>query len=457
MDPPVIEVEPNESLKEGAPVYHCHLFDTELAHKIAQALLPGLASACVDNTTGGLFKSPASVALDVRREMVDYLTQRSQTFVAETFFLEADPDLEVSEHPYDIISYFIEDFESSKRNFFSRVSGWLLSDRREDQIDDFLQEMEINGFWMIGRRETIAKTLLKNIDFKNIYHCNMKFSSAEELSEHTLHCSFRILNCKNEGCSTRFTASQMENHDSLCPFKIIPCEQKCSGSIMRREMDRHCVTICPMKLVNCPFYQVGCQSTIPRSTVEQHQLQDLPSHLLYILQVIHKELSSPEQLAEARDVRSLSFAIKDLEAKLGLLEVNPKTNVNEHSELPTTAPKKIDESGELPLQKEEAIASHVQITAITEPPTKKEELVESAAGTKDCFESPDKTKSMSKAGEERAESPVRKHDSTEIPLEKEESPMLVTNMEECMESPAEDDVHPDSLNKKKGSTDSHAK
>ncbi|KAK3012973.1 hypothetical protein RJ639_010428 [Escallonia herrerae] len=372
MDPPAIEVELNESLKEGAPVYHCDLFDTEVAHKIAQALLPGLASACVDNTTGGLFKSPASVAVDVRREMVDYLTQRSQTFVAETFFLEADPDLEVSVHPYDIISYFIDDFESSKRNFFSRVSGWLLSDRREDQIDDFLQEMEINGFWLIGRREAVAKTLLKNIDFKNVHHCNMKFSSAEELSEHILHCSYRILNCKNEGCSTRFTAAQMENHDSLCPFKIIPCEQKCSDSIMRREMDRHCVTICPMKLVNCPFYQVGCQSTIPRCMVEQHRLQNLPSHLLYILQVLHKEvsieelkrlaeqlerLSSPEQLAEARDVRSLSFAIEDLEAKLGPLQVNTKTNVSEHSELPTTAPKKIDDSGVLPLTKEELVES----------------------------------------------------------------------------------------------------
>ncbi|KAK2985365.1 hypothetical protein RJ640_029322 [Escallonia rubra] len=448
MDPPLVEVELNESLKARAPAYCCDLFNTEVAHKIAQALLLGLASACVDNTTGDLFKNPASVAVDVRREMVDYLTQKSETFVAETFFLEADPDLELSEHPYDIISYFIDDFQSLKRNFFSRISGWLLSDRREDQIDDFVQEMEMSGFWLIGRREAVAKTLLKNIDFKNIYHCGMLFNTAEELADHMPRCSYRILNCNNEGCNARFTVAQMDYHDSVCPFKIIPCEQKCSDSIMRREMDRHCITICPMKLLNCPFYQVGCRSTVPQCTVEQHQLQNLPSHLLYILQVIHKEvpteelkrraeqlekLSSPGQLAEARDVRSLSFAIKDLEAKLGPLEVNTKTNVSKHSELPPVVPKKIDAL-----------------------PAKKEELIESATRAENCIESPAKTNSTWKAEEGPAELSIRKRESTGISQEKEESPMSIANMEDCMESPAGDDKHLESLTEKKGCIESHA-
>ncbi|KAK3019399.1 hypothetical protein RJ639_004649 [Escallonia herrerae] len=471
MDPPLVEVELNESLKAGAPVYYCDLFNTEVAHKIAQVLLLGLASACVDNTTGDLFKSPASVAVDVRREMVDYLTQKSETFVAETFFLEADPDLELSEHPYDIISYFIDDFQSLKRNFFSRISGWLLSDRREDQIDDFVQEMEMSGFWLIGRREAVTKTLLKNIDFKNMYYCGMLFNTAEELADHMQRCSYRILNCNNEGCNARFTVAQMDYHDSVCPFKIIPCEQKCSDSIMRREMDRHCITICPMKLLNCSFYKVGCRSTIPQCTVEQHQLQNLPSHLLYILQVIHKEvpteelkrwaeqlekLSSPGQLAKARDVRSLSFAVKDLEAKLGPLEVNTKTNVSKHSELPPVVPKKIDSSTELPAKKEEKIASCIKIKEITSPPIKKEELVESATRAENCTESPAKTNTTWKAEEGPAELSIRKRESTGIPQEKEESPVSITNMVDCMESPAGDDKHLESLTEKKGCIESHA-
>ncbi|KAH7849934.1 hypothetical protein Vadar_025252 [Vaccinium darrowii] len=94
------------------------------------AFLPGLASACVDNTTGGLFNSPASVAVDIRKEMVEYITQRSETFVTESVILEGGPDVQASVHPYDIIADFFDDFASSKQNIFSRVSGWLRSERR---------------------------------------------------------------------------------------------------------------------------------------------------------------------------------------------------------------------------------------------------------------------------------------------------------------------------------------
>ncbi|KAA8548380.1 hypothetical protein F0562_000064 [Nyssa sinensis] len=152
-------------------------------------------SAYVDNTTGRIFKGPASVAVDIRKEMVDYLTQRNETFVAESVILEGDPDAEVSDHPCDIISDLVDDFAISKRNFFSRVSGWLLSERREDRIDDFVQEMEINGFWLMDKREAIAQTLLWNVDLKNTFHCNMKFNSVEKLLEHVPQCSFRTMNC----------------------------------------------------------------------------------------------------------------------------------------------------------------------------------------------------------------------------------------------------------------------
>lgn len=325
--------------KEGGPAFKCDLADTEIIHKIAQEFLPGLATACVDNTTGDIFRSPASVAVDMRKELVDYLNQRSETFVAESVIVEGVLESGAPDNPYDLISDFVDEFASSKRNLLSRVSGWLLSEKREDKIDDFVQEMEINGFWLLDGREVIAETLLKNVDFKNAFHCNMKFNSAEELAQHVSLCSFRPMACENEGCNARFCASHLEKHDSACPFKIIPCEQKCSDNIRRREMDRHCITVCKMKLVNCPFYAVGCQSTIPHCMTEQHCSDTIHLHLLHILQGIHKEASeedlkrrveqlekaaSSNQLAEARNVRSLTSKVKDLEAKLGPLEVHTK-------------------------------------------------------------------------------------------------------------------------------------
>ncbi|KAL6522360.1 hypothetical protein OROMI_031632 [Orobanche minor] len=348
MDPPAdnAELKPVklEEEKEGGPLFHCDFFDMDIVYRIGQTLLPGLASACIDNTIGGLFKTPASVAVDLRREMVDYLIQRSEIFVAESMVLEGGPEVDVSVDPYDIISDFVDDFVSAKRNFFSRVSGWLLSEKREDWIDDLVQEMEINGFWLLNRRNSVVQTLLKNLDFKNNYHCSVSFRTLDDLEKHKPNCGFRTMTCTNEGCDSRFSAAQMDHHDSICPFKILACEQNCPDSIMRREMDRHCITICPMKLVKCPFHSVGCQFNIPQSTIEQHRSESLPNHLLCILQVLHKEaspedlkerakelekLSSPEQLPSARDARSLTTMIKRLETKLGPLRVSTNAKQNE--------------------------------------------------------------------------------------------------------------------------------
>uniref|UniRef100_A0A1J3JFT8 TNF receptor-associated factor 6 n=1 Tax=Noccaea caerulescens TaxID=107243 RepID=A0A1J3JFT8_NOCCA len=337
MDPPVSDVDKIEEQKENGPFFHCHLYDTEVVHKIAQFFLPGLATACVDNTTGDIFRSPGSVAAVVRKEMIDYLTRRSESFVAEHIVLEGGSETEASHVPYDIISDFIDDFATSKRNLFSRVSGWLLSERREDNIDDFAQEMEMSGFWLTDHREGIAQTLLKNVDFKNSSHCEMKYQTERELAEHALSCGYRTMNCENEGCNAVFCANQFENHDSVCPFKIIPCEQNCSESIMRREMDRHCITVCPMKLVNCPFHVVGCLSDVHQFEVRQHHLDNVSSHLMYILRSIYKEASPDDlkpraqqiqqlssRLSEARNARSLTNMVKEIDAKLGPLEIKPK-------------------------------------------------------------------------------------------------------------------------------------
>lgn len=352
MDPPLIdgEVKPSDFEEARALGHHlcCSLFDTEMVHKIAQLLIPGLASACVDNITGDLFRGPGSVAVDIRKEMVEYLTQRSKTFVAETVVLEGGLETEKSDGPYDIISDFIEDFSSLKRNIFSRVSGWLLSESREDRIDDFVQEMEMNGFWKLERREILAQALLKNLDFRNTFHCDMKFDSEDELKKHSLECSFRSMSCTNEGCNSVFSAFHSEDHDSICPFKLLACEQKCSSVIMRRDMDKHCITVCPMKLVNCPFYQVGCEWALPLCKINEHRLEHVRTHLLHILRVVHKDLhaedlenrakqieklASPGQLPEARDVRTLTYVVKNLESSLGpLIKTNTELTPEPHTE-----------------------------------------------------------------------------------------------------------------------------
>ncbi|KHG25704.1 TNF receptor-associated factor family protein [Gossypium arboreum] len=290
--------------------------------------------------------------------MVEYLTQRTETYVAESVVLEGGPQAEAYDNPYDIIAFLIDEFAVSKRNLFSRVSALLLSERREDRIDDFAQQMEINGFWPVDKREAIVQTLLKNVDVKNEYHCSMKFETAEELSLHMPTCSFRVMTCDNEGCDDRFSANKSEKHDSTCPFKIIPCEQKCPDFIMRRDMDRHCITVCPMKLVNCPFFSVGCKAAVPHCKIDEHQSEELHYHILYILQGFHKGASeevlkervdqieemSAGRLAGAKNVRSLTSKVKDLDARLPPVVIETKKNEEETSET-EAKPESVEASG----------------------------------------------------------------------------------------------------------------
>ncbi|KAI4348823.1 hypothetical protein L6164_009498 [Bauhinia variegata] len=349
MDLPTTEVDlgPEKIEDKKELPFPCDLCDTEVVHKIAQMFMPGLATACVDNTSGDIFRTPGSVAADLRNEMIEYLTQRSESFVAESVILEGGPEAEVSDNPFDIISDFVDDFASTKRNLFSRVSGWLLNDKREDKIDDFIQDMERDGFWSLDKRETIAETLLKNVDFKCLFHCSLKSNTEEELASHVYNCNFRSMICENEGCESRFCAANLDKHDAICPFKIIPCEQKCSENIMRRAMDRHCITSCPMRLVNCPFYSVGCRVAIRQCDIVKHRSDELHSHLLYILRGIYKDASDEdlkrrvEQIVEAesnsrlegaRDVRPLKNIVKGIEAKLGPFEYTPPSPPKENIE-----------------------------------------------------------------------------------------------------------------------------
>lgn len=287
--------------------FSCQFYDTDLVHKIAQILLPGLASSCIDYTTGDMFKSPASVAVDIRKEMVDYLISRSESFVVEFVVEQRGDGTEMSDDPVDVAADFVDDFVASKRNVLSRVSGWLLSEKREDKIDDFLQELELNDFWPLARRRAVAETLLKHVDFRSLYHCDKRFDTTDDCEEHRNSCSLRIMNCANEGCGSTFSAKHFQKHDSGCLYKVLPCEQNCSERILRREMDRHCITVCPMKLVNCPFYQLGCKLSFPKCVVDKHCTEYLEDHVMCVLHSMHKGETREELRQRIKQLEQVTY------------------------------------------------------------------------------------------------------------------------------------------------------
>lgn len=59
------------------------------------------------------------MAVDIRKEMVDYLISRSESFVAEFVVEQGGDGIEMSDDPVDAVADFVEDFVASKRNVLS--------------------------------------------------------------------------------------------------------------------------------------------------------------------------------------------------------------------------------------------------------------------------------------------------------------------------------------------------
>lgn len=56
--------------------------------------------------------------------------------------------------PSKVVDDIFEAFIKSKKNLFTRVTSKVItSEKRDDKIDEFVQELDRTGVWMVGRRE----------------------------------------------------------------------------------------------------------------------------------------------------------------------------------------------------------------------------------------------------------------------------------------------------------------
>jgi homogentisate solanesyltransferase len=267
--------------------FQCEQCDIEVVQSMTELLLRGLATASVDSTTGDMFKSASSVAVCVKAEMEGYLFRRTEMLVRESVDGpegNSDQLMKASTRPIELLSYLIDDFVASKRNMLSHVSGFLSNETRLNKIKDFTQKMQMENIWLLDERKATAETILESIDLECIFHCPERFAEQDKLVEHRSRCKFRVVKCKNDGCSDSFSAIHIEEHDSICPFKAILCEQLCQEHVMRCEMDKHCATVCPMKIINCPFHHAGCERAFPQGVLDRHCSELFQTHLLYVLQ-----------------------------------------------------------------------------------------------------------------------------------------------------------------------------
>lgn len=328
-------------LKQGLSspqILECSYYDVEEVDRLSQALLVALASACVEKTSG-TFSPRAGVVPEVKKEMLEYLNQQSEAYANGGSSLQGFK-LELVAYPTQIVKDMLENFIKSKRNMFSRVSGIVIDAHKDDKINDFVHELDQTGVWLAGRREVVAKALLKRIDRRKTCHCEMKFDSEKELAEHQINCAFRPVSCSNKGCDAVYSATHAEAHDASCDYKLFPCYLECESSVQRKEMANHCATVCPMKKMKCPYHSVGCLHFMAQGLLESHCTEYMGEHLLETLQYVQNHevtlgghaqrillVEKAVQLAqrsEAVNVGNMNVTLKEQENKVTLLEAEVK-------------------------------------------------------------------------------------------------------------------------------------
>lgn len=320
---------------DGVPdLKECGYYDVQQVQLIVQQLLVTLAAACVEKAAADPFKQPASFVEELRNEMLEYLHQQVEAYATGSGNVTGNVRFQ---SPVKALVDALQSYLRSKRSLFRRVSSKLFSgDINDGRVEEFVQELDKIGSWMAGKREVVAKALLKRADRSRIYYCQMCFEKRLELVEHKAKCPLRPVMCANEGCAEVLSAIHCEEHDGTCPFKLLPCKQGCKASVLRKDMENHCSTVCPNKVVPCPFNKVGCAAVLTQGSLDQHFNDSISSHLFCVLQVLQKQETtavnqaqriqllektlSIAQRSEAVDVGSVSLTVKEQEVRIKSLE-----------------------------------------------------------------------------------------------------------------------------------------
>ncbi|XP_024519116.1 TNF receptor-associated factor 6 [Selaginella moellendorffii] len=325
------------AMEEAPPLLlDCGYMDVRELQRIERSLQRSLAAATLERASGEIFgRRPSSLvalAAEVKKEMLDFLDQSSDSF------REFAP-------PSAAVDDLLGEFVRSKKNLLRRMSTKIgLADQtsREGKLDEILGDLQRGGgAWDLGQCESFARSLLARVDHhRQSSHCRERVDSLEALAAHKKDCRFRPLACENDGCGEIFSAMDAASHDRECPFKVLDCEQGCGDGVARMEMERHCSTVCSMKMVSCPFSSAGCSHVLPQGALEQHHSSMQTTHLLFVLEslerhrlgsdslvqrlsILEKSMSLTERISAA-DVKSLAITVKEQDAKIKKLEAELK-------------------------------------------------------------------------------------------------------------------------------------
>lgn len=91
------------------------------------------------------------------------------------------------------------------------------------------------------------------------------------LNDHLSQCLFRSIQC--EHCESKYKFTELAGHIIECDERPVNCPNDCDVICVRSDLPAHLLE-CPLELVDCPYAAVGCgadcEGALPRRDIQDH-------------------------------------------------------------------------------------------------------------------------------------------------------------------------------------------
>ena len=143
---------------------------------------------------------------------------------------------------------------------------------------------------------------------------------------HRACCPMRSVKC--EYCSVSVKACGMNGHLEVCEEFPIPCLNKCSEEFRMKRKDKsiHLSQECPLQETECPYSQYGCEVTVQRRNLEQHEKEDMHKHLKLTINNMQREVITLQKENEEYQSKVVKLEEKNGDFRSSLQEGKEAAN-----------------------------------------------------------------------------------------------------------------------------------
>lgn len=106
---------------------------------------------------------------------------------------------------------------------------------------------------------------------------------------------------KDLGCSWEGSISELQYHvDSQCKFYSVPCPNGCGAvGLLSKTLSLHRTIACPLEIVPCKFFTQGCEHTVARKDMVDHEHEFAEGHVALLEQTVESLRKENMQLQMA--------------------------------------------------------------------------------------------------------------------------------------------------------------